>query len=248
MLNALKSCVKWALAKTPFRLIRAPLNRFQAIDDCLRHLKGLGYAPRIIVDGGAHLGDFAALADIIFPGAVIHMIEPQPACQDALSSLAAKRRFKLHPVALVSEEEAGKRVAMAAGSGPSTGAHIVPPADRVPANILVGTTTLDRLLGSTVSPGDRILLKLDLQGYELAALQGAVKTLNSVEIVLTEVSFFAQAYEPSIVQLVIFFDENGFDLFDVAALSARARDNRLRQGDFIFVKRGISLATDTSWA
>jgi len=248
MRNALKSCVKWALSKTPFRLIRGPLNRFQAIEESLKHLKGLDYAPRIIVDGGAHLGDFAALADVLFPGATIHMIEPQPACQDTLAVLAAKRGFKLHPVALVSEEEAGKPVAIAAGSEPSTGVYIVPPADQIPSNVLVETSTLDRIFGSTASPGDRILLKLDLQGYELAALRGAVKTLKSVEIVLTEVSFFAQAYEPSIVQLVIFFDENGFELFDVAALTARARDNRLKQGDLLFVRRGTSLATDTSWA
>jgi FkbM family methyltransferase len=247
MRNVLKSLAKWAIAKTPFRIVRSPQNRFQAIEECLRHADGLGYAPRIIVDGGAHLGDFALLAHGIFPEAAIHMIEPQPACHDALAALAAKRGFKLHSIALVSEEEAGGPVAMAAGSEPSTGAHIVP-ADRAPANVLVGTTTLDRLFGSTVSPGDRVLLKLDLQGYELAALQGSVKLLRSVEIILTEVSFFAQAYEPSVVQLVKFFDENGFDLFDVAALSARARDNRLKQGDFIFVKRGTSLATDTSWA
>jgi FkbM family methyltransferase len=224
------------------------LNRFQAIEECLRHLKGSVYAPKIIVDGGAHLGDFSVLAEVIFPGAAIHMIEPQPACQKALAVLVAKHGFKLHPVALVSDEEAGKQVAIAAGSEPSTGAYIVPQADRVAANVMVDTSSLDRLFGSTVNPGDRILLKLDLQGYELAALQGAIETLKSVEIVLTEVSFFAQAYEPSIVQLVTFFDENGFDLFDVAALSARARDNRLKQGDLIFVKRGTSLAADTSWA
>ena len=152
MRNALKFSVKWALAKTPFRLIRAPLNRFQAIEECLRHLKGLGYAPRIVVDGGAHLGDFSALAEVIFPGAAIHMIEPQPACQDALAAFARKRGFKLHSVALVSEEEAGKPVTMAAGSEPSTGVYIVPPSDRVPGNVLVDTSTLDRLFGSTASP------------------------------------------------------------------------------------------------
>jgi FkbM family methyltransferase len=248
MRNTLKSCVKWGLTKTPFRIIRVPLNRFQAIEECLAHLKGLGYAPGIIVDGGAHLGEFSAMAEVIFPGAAIHMIEPQPACQNALVALAEKRGFRLHSIALVSEEEAGRPVTMSAGNEPSTGAYIVPPADRVAANIPVDTSTLDRIFGSTVSAADRILLKLDLQGYELDALRGAVKTLKSVEIVLTEVSFFAQAYEPSIVQLLTFFDQNGFDLFDVAALSARARDNRLKQGDLLFVKRGTSLATDTSWA
>jgi FkbM family methyltransferase len=248
MRNALKSCVRSALARTPFRLIRAPLNRFQAIEECLRHLKRLGYAPRIIVDGGAHLGEFSALVEVIFPTAAIHMIEPQPACQDALAAFARKRGVRLHSVALVSEEEAGKPVTMSAGDEPSTGAYIVPPSDRMPTNVMVDTSSLDRLFGSTASPRDRILLKLDLQGYELVALKGAIETLKSVEFVLTEVSFFAQAYEPSIVELVTFLHENGFDLFDIAGLSARARDNRVKQGDLLFVRRGSSLTTDTSWA
>jgi FkbM family methyltransferase len=248
MRNVLKFLAKWAIAKTSFRIVRAPQNRFQAIEECLRHLKRLGYVPRIIVDGGAHLGDFALLAHGIFPEAAVHMIEPQPACHDALAALAARRRFKLHSVALVSEQEAGKPVTMAASNKPSTGAYIVPPAERVPENLLVDTSTLDRLFTRTVSSGDRIFLKLDLQGYELAALQGAVDMLRSVEVVLTEVSFFSQAYEPSIAELIRFLDENDFNLFDVAALSARSRDNRLKQGDLLFVRRGASLAIDTGWA
>ena|ERR1700730_8503678 len=248
MRNVLKVFAKWAMAKTPFRLIRAPQNRFQAIEECLRHLKKLGYAPRVIVDGGAHLGDFSLLADMVFPGAAIHMIEPQPACHDPLAALAEKHGFELHSVALVSDEEAGKPVTMAASSVPSTGAYIVLPSDRVPANLLVNTSTLDKLFGPTMNPDDRILLKLDLQGYELAALRGAVDMLKAVEFVLTEISLFAQAYEPSITELVVFLDDNDFDLFDIAALSARARDNRLKQGDLLFVKRGTSLTRDTSWA
>jgi FkbM family methyltransferase len=248
MRGALRTGVKRVLAWTPFRLTRGPQNRFQSIEECLRHLRELGYAPKVIIDGGAHLGDFALLADIVFPRAAVHLIEPQPACQDALRALVKKRGWALHPVALVSDEEAGKPVTMAAGSEPSTGAHIVPAADRTKANLLVDASTLDRLFAQTSNAGDRILLKLDLQGYELAALRGALEVLKSVEFVLTEVSFFAQAYEPSIAELIAFLDKNDFDLFDIAALSPRARDNCLKQGDLLFVKRGTSLTRDTSWA
>jgi hypothetical protein len=65
-------------------------------------------------------------------------------------------------------------------------------------------------------------------------------------VALTEVAFFAQAYEPLTAELVRFLDESDFGLFDVAALSARARDNRLKQGDLLFVRKGTSLAIDTN--
>jgi FkbM family methyltransferase len=247
MRDALKSAAKWAFAQTRFRLVRAPINRFQAIKESLEHLKELGYEPRMIIDGGAHLGDFTLLAGLVFPSAAVHMIEPQPGCQDALRNLAAGQGLKLHSVALVSPEQAGKRIMMAAGNEPSTGAYIVPAADMTAADTLVDASTLDQLFGSEFSRHDRVFLKLDLQGYELFALRGGVHMLKVVEVLLTEVSFFAQAYEPSILELIDFLDKNGFDLFDVAALSARARDNRLKHADLVFIKRGSSLAVDTRW-
>jgi hypothetical protein len=69
-----------------------------------------------------------------------------------------------------------------------------------------------------------------------------------VEVVLIEVSFFAQAYEPSIATLVGFLDQKGFDLHDVASVSGRTRDNRARQADLVFVNRSSDLCRDASWA
>jgi hypothetical protein len=72
--------------------------------------------------------------------------------------------------------------------------------------------------------------------------------MHLVEVVLTEVSFFAQAYEPSVLELSAFLGANGFDLYDIASVSARARDNRARQADFVFVRRGTALTKDGAWA
>jgi|ERR1051326_747308 FkbM family methyltransferase len=46
--------------------------------DCYRvhHLVGAGFAPRIIVDIGAHIGSFTALAAKYFPEAAIYSFEP----------------------------------------------------------------------------------------------------------------------------------------------------------------------------
>ena len=94
---------------------------------------------------------------------------------------------------------------------------------------------------------DRCLLKLDLQGWELEALKGTKGILDRIEVILTEVSFFVQAYEPSIEELVYFLNEQGFALYDIAALGARPRDNRAHQGDFVFVRRDSPLMADTAW-
>ena len=88
----LKDLARRLLALTPYRLERGAPNRFQAIDYTLQHLHELGYVPRQIIDGGAHLGWFALLARQVFPAAAIHMIDPQPACRARPSHLQESRQ------------------------------------------------------------------------------------------------------------------------------------------------------------
>ena len=236
------------MRRTPYRIIRArDANRFQAIEECLASLAKLGFSPRRIVDGRANVGDFARLASSIFPDATVHLVEPQPACCDTLAQLAQDKRFQLHTVALGAED--GFLDLAIDPAGVTTGAHILP--DAVPPDDAVCTQVpvarLDTLLANGIGIDDRCLLKLDLQGWELEALNGAERILDRIEVILIEVSFFAQAYEPSIETLVHFLDERGFSLYDIASLAARKRDNRAHQGDFVFVHRGSQLMADTAW-
>ena len=243
----MKSFIKSIIALTPYRVLRGPSNRFQAFAEGFDLLRKMAYRPGVIIDGGAHMGDFARQAKAAFPEAAIHLIEPQRACRDALERLAATGGFVLHPYALVTPEERANRfIRLAAGDTPSTGAHILPAGDEGHSE-QAETATLDELFAEEIRVEQRVLLKLDLQGYELMALRGAAVVLRAIEVVLVEVSFFAQAYEPPIPALMRFLDDKGFELFDIASLSGRTRDNRLRQGDFIFVRRGSVLLADGRW-
>jgi FkbM family methyltransferase len=243
----MKSLIKSVLARTPYRVLRGPATRFQAIDDCLTLLRKLAYRPRFVIDGGAHLGDFARNAKAIFPEAEIHMVEPQPACLGKLEELVMAHGFLLHPYALASEEDASAgTLRLAVSDKPTTGAHIAPE-NSTADTVAVKAATLDQLFAHRVNKQQRTLLKLDLQGFELVALRGGSIILEVIEVVLIEVSFFEQAYEPTIPALIRFFDEKCFDLFDIASLAARTRDNRLKQGDLVFAKRGSQLLGDRRW-
>jgi hypothetical protein len=65
--------------------------------------------------------------------------------------------------------------------------------------------------------GGSCFLKLDLQGWEMNALRGARQLLKKIDLILIEVSFYAQQYEPSISEVVAFMNESGFDLYDIAS-------------------------------
>jgi FkbM family methyltransferase len=238
-----KQIIKALMAQTPYRIVRDKgANRFQAIDVALRNMKDRGFVPRVVIDGGAHLGSFSQAAKQIFPGATFHLVEPQPACRDPLKALCAKEGFIFHECALA--DHVGK-IGLSPSTEPSTGAHVVPNNDTETS--IVSASTLDVLLGQRISAHDRALLKLDLQGYELHALRGGSTLLRSIEVILTEVSFYAQAYEPTIADLMNFLDSSGFQLYDIAAISGRRRDNRAHQGDFIFARKGSQLLEDARW-
>lgn len=244
----LKRILKSAIQHTPYRMIRArDANRFQAIEECLIWLAKRGFKPQRIVDGGANVGEFGKRAAAIFPLATVHLVEPQPACREALSRLARDNRFRYHAVAL-GREDALIELAIDP-AGVTTGAHVLPEGKQSSAveHEQVPIARLDTLFSAEIVTEDRMLLKLDLQGWELEALKGADRIFDRIEVILSEVSFYAQAYEPSIESLLHFLDDRDFALYDVAALAARGRDNRAHQGDFLFVRRNSPLMADTAW-
>lgn len=247
----MKSMIKKAVARTPYRIVRrGHANRFAAIEDTLKSLGKRGFTPSNIIDAGANVGAFASFVLDLFPESLVHAIEPQPGCKMALDVLREQSpgRLSIHSVALGTPEQDGKDLQLASdATSTSTGAHVILQED-VTVGIKVPCVTLDRLMEGVLERDEGALLKLDLQGYELQALLGGMATLARCDVVLTEVSFYAQAYEPSISELVTFMAGQGFELYDIASLFARPRDDRPRQGDFIFLRRDCALAVDRSWS
>jgi FkbM family methyltransferase len=239
-----RALLKKLLAHTPYRISRNAPNRFDGIEAFLGQVARRGYRPRVIIDGGAHLGWFAKQARTAFPAADIHLVEPQPACAPALKAMATLPGFHFHPVALTSER---KTVRMVCDDTLDTGAYVAWDANQHQATIDVQGDTLDALFADRIDVGSRAFVKLDLQGHELMALAGGRQILRHVELVLTEFSFFSQLKAASSADLLRFLDEAEFDLFDIVSVAGRRRDDRARQGDFVFARRHTPLWADRTW-
>ena len=220
---------------------RAPANRFEIIADVLVSMRARGFAPTVVVDGGANRGQFFALARPVFPDAVFHLIEPQPACIPDLDAAAAADRGDVFVHCTAITEPGVERVRMVGGGedGGGVGNWVAKPSDDTPGEIHADATTLDDAL-----------LKLDLETHELPALTGASSLLQKVEAVLTEVSFYDSNDwgAPRFAEIVAFLRERRFLLYEIASLSGRARDGRLRMGDAVFVREDSVLSRDTSWS
>jgi hypothetical protein len=133
--------------------------------------------------------------------------------------------------------------------GGSTGAWVARPDETGSDAVDVPAATLDSLLNERVTTEDRALLKLDLEGHETAALEGARQLLERIEVVLSECQFYEinGNGSPVFVDLLNWLAQRGFELYDFACLSQRPRDMRLRMGDAIFVRRDSALLKDRSW-
>lgn len=214
---------------------RVPANRFEATADALYLLRSFGFAPRVIVDAGANMGEWTRMAYPMFPAATFHLVEPQPGCHAGLRSLVREIGGQLHPVAVT---EPGVAAVHIAGDGlGNTGAGVCSPTERSDT-IRVPAKTLDDLV--TVTASDRALVKLDLETHELVAMRGAGNLLRTAEVVLAEVSFYHPS-APLFLDISVFLRAHGFELYDFAALSAPISHRRLRSGDAVFVKASSPL-------
>jgi FkbM family methyltransferase len=243
-----KALGKKVLERAGYVIHRAPANRFDAMEASLRQLRGMGYRPRIVIDGGANCGQWCGIASSVFPESEFHLIEPQQECWPGLD-LAAARRGRTHVHKTAVTAPGADAVAMHRGGDElSTGAFVVAAGDRWGADLTVAASTLDRLFEASVRPGDRALLKLDIEGHEIEALRGATRLLERIEVIVCEVQFFDvyRSGHPDFGAALAFLDERGFSLFDFASLSGRRADHRLWLGDAVFIRNGSPLGEDVS--
>ena len=150
-----------------------------------------------IVDVGASTGETATEWLKHFPKAIVHAIEPLPSSYFILEDLQKQNQSRLKVYNYAVGNEVGRaefrmhpdhntssslllRTELSANLLPETEKEVV---------IDVAVTTLDALFGDAGnSMRDEVLVKLDVQGSELAVIRGASQFLNRVRYFLTEVS------------------------------------------------------------
>ncbi len=201
-----------------------------------------GLAPCTVVDIGANKGQFALFARRAFPNAQLHAFEPLP---DAVARFrrvfADDDGVRLHELAVA--PDAGRRVLhVAARADSSSLLPIGPrqtavfPGTQAVATVEVATARLDQVLpAESVRPP--VLLKLDVQGFEGAALEGCRALLHRVAWVYCECSFqelfTGQSLYPDIVAYLKQFGFREAGRFNAVTHPQFGRV----QADVLFVRR-----------
>jgi FkbM family methyltransferase len=196
----------------------------------LRLLKADGFSPAAAVDVGAFEGEWSRLCRAIFPEVHVLMVEAGQARAAALAARCADdARLQVRHALLGSGVMSVRFREQASNSGVVN--------DASEDAVSMTTVTLDDVLthGPFAGPA---LLKLDVQGFELEVLKGALATLATVEVLIVELSLIQlHAVAPDALDVQQWLARQGFRLFDICGFIRRPVDGALWQIDAIFVKR-----------
>ncbi len=106
---------------------------------------------------------------------------------------------------------------------------------------------LDQVFGGFCSRQNRVMLKIDVQGFEKAVLEGAGKTLNEVTVIQLEMSL-VPLYEqqPLFTEMIDYLSNKEFQLYSLENGFSNRHTGQLLQVDGIFVRQDASAAKNGS--
>ncbi len=212
---------------------------FPTVAGLLRNLKNNGFRPATIIDVGAYVGEWSRMAASIFPSAQLLMIDGNPE-NEALLEVAQRHigPRSRYSILLLGPEERDEVTFYQLGSGSSVLQELTS-FDRRKVELPMGT--LDGLHRDR-GVGLPILLKLDVQGFELDVLRGGPKILNCAEVVILETALLPYNKDaPLFSEVVAFMQNSGFAVYDFCGQFRRQTDNALFQTDVAFVKQSSEL-------
>jgi FkbM family methyltransferase len=179
-----------------------------------------GFVPGSVIDVGASNGQWTRECRTVYPEAQYLLIDPLDANNSALAAMAKdETRLSVWNGAIG-----------AAPGGLTLNCHgdqssFFPSKDFLGSEKQVEVRTLDSFL-----PGGRLpsplLIKADVQGYELEVLKGASRCLEKTELLVMELSF-RRYYEGGALahEVISYLGDRDFCIYDICTYIQRPADN-----------------------
>lgn len=242
MLHLAKSAVKRVFDKLGYRLLRKDRCSGDMFEDLQHVLRGSSV--NVILDGGASVGDSAVKLRVLFPQARVYSFEPQKSSFQQLAN-AARADANIVPIQAALSSQRGHAVLHVASHSPASalsqptarGVQCYPGLIESTSTQETDTHAIDEWRAQTGT--DTIdILKLDIQGHELQALQGAVGLLTSTppRAICLEVSF-VRLYENACLYHEVdeFLRRYGYWLYKYYGLHMPG-EGRLTQGEALYLR------------
>lgn len=193
----------------------------------------------LIIDVGANRGQFSLISRMVKSGLPIVAFEPIPTEAEIVRKALSGKNVQLHQVAL--GEKAGEAEIHLSRSADSSS---LLPIGEMQRKLFRDTDEIGTLkvpvkrlddFKSEWEKHSRILLKIDVQGFELSVLKGATETLSNCAYVYVECSetelYVGQALYRDVED---FLEQQGFKF--QSRYNETVVDGKLVQADYLFVR------------
>lgn len=112
----------------------------------------------------------------------------------------------------------------------------------------VEVSTLDLVLKNSLK-GNKVLLKTDCQGGDLAVVKGGKNVVQDCDVVIMETSLyrFWGSHHPDLYDIVSYMKSQGFVVFDILGGLFKPSNRALGQVDLAFVKENGPLRPNHYW-
>jgi FkbM family methyltransferase len=195
-----------------------------------------------ILDVGSNEGQFAEKILCIFPSAEIHCFEPLPDVFEKLKlNFKGRSNFRYYNYAL-SDSSAEMDIHRNEYSPSSS---ILEMLDLHKSNFdfavksevtRIQTRTLDSFFSNPIL--NPVLLKIDVQGYEMQVLQGGELVLQQADVIIIETSFYAlYKSQPLFEDIYSHLTSKGFRYVGNIEQLESPKDHQVLQADAVFIKK-----------
>ncbi|MDP3043079.1 MAG: FkbM family methyltransferase [bacterium] len=206
----------------------------------------LPYNDFIIVDVGANNGWFAKIMYCLDPKSKVISFEPLKSQQKYLETLKEKVPGYKYIDKAVGDKEGKQKIYEFGSSGLSSFRKITQGSyndsefnKKVVASYEVDTVTLDKVFEKE---DEKLLVKIDTQGYEINVLKGMEKLIASKKIACIIIELVViEKYEggASAPEIIDFLTARGFELFDLNPFFYESLTGQMSEFDAVFINRKV---------
>ncbi|MFT7592000.1 MAG: FkbM family methyltransferase [bacterium] len=225
------------------RMLRVELRRFPSYDHSRRMKLMTGYRIDHVLDVGANKGQYSRqLREIGYKGRIDSFEPLKQAFKELSKNVSSDASWKAHNYGLGNSDET-LLINVSGNSESCSFMNMFPkhleaaPESEFIEKQKVVVKKLDSIIGELCSENDVILLKLDVQGYEMEVFKGALKSLNAISMIQIELSLQPMyENETPYLEMIEYLNNLGFTLVSLEPGFSNPKTGELHQFDGFFVR------------
>lgn len=212
------------------------------LDNFWSVLHKISYKPSTVIDIGANTGTWTFKVHEFFPEAKIIMVEPQIELKEAYKDFVEKNNITFLPIGIGKEDG----MFLFTRHHRDDSSSFLYSEEDAKKNHLKQEKIQVRSLNSLVESNEIAIpdiVKIDAEGLDLDVLKGATLLFGQTEIFMIEAAVRNKIYPNSLLALITFMDQNGYELYDFTDLNRPLDVPILWLVEVVFVRKNGTLAT-----